>query len=281
MSEVIKRSGTAWGLVMDNIIENANKNAKTNEGDYIKDGLLYCGKCNTPKQKDMRSKGFTVVTLSCKCEIDEIERQKHRDRINNLRNYGIEDVLRHSFRFENADTQNYEIITKAKEYVDNFDNYSKEGRGLLFYGDVGRGKTYASLCIANALIDRGIRCYVTDFPKLSRQWDMLSKSYGDKEEFLERLNANSVLIIDDLGAERQTEFTQEMVYAVIDKRERVRKPLIITTNFTKEQLALPNNDIHKRVFDRLKGLCEPVKCDGIDRRAESLIEFKRKNDEKR
>lgn len=280
MSEIIKRSGTAWDNVMDNIIETANKNAKTNEGDYEKDGLLHCGKCNTPKQKDMRSRGFSIVTIPCKCEAEAKEKREQEERIKRLRDYCIDVPRWHNYRFENADNRNQQIIAEAKKYVDNFDTRDKEGRGLLFYGDVGRGKTYASLCIANALIDRGICCYVTDFPKLSRQWDDLSRGYGGKEEFLDRLNANHVLIIDDLGAERQTDFTQEMVYAIIDKRTRVGKPLIITTNFTKEQLALPDNETHRKTFNRLRELCVPVKCDGVDRRSESLIDFKQKTVEK-
>ena len=98
--------------------------------------------------------------------------------------------------------------------------------------------------------------------------------YGHKEEYLTTLNANDLLIIDDLGVERDAPIIYEMMYAVIDSRARAKKPLIITTNLTSNELK---NDVDKRIGSRLYEMCDFVECVGEDRRRKSLIKRHREN----
>ena len=75
-----------------------------------------------------------------------------------------------------------------------------------------------------------------------------------------------LLIIDDLGIERNTEYALEQVYAVIDERYKTGLPLIITTNLTISQLRNPEDVAHARIYSRVLEMCTPVHVPGHDRR---------------
>ena len=64
-----------------------------------------------------------------------------------------------------------------------------------------------------------------------------------------------LLIIDDFGMERGTEYGLEQVYNVIDSRYRSGKPLIVTTNLTLDSLQNPQDTAHARIYDRLLEMC--------------------------
>ncbi len=71
-----------------------------------------------------------------------------------------------------------------------------------------------------------------------------------------------MLIIDDFGMERSTEYGLEQVYNVIDSRYHSKKPLIVTTNLTLEQMQRPEDTPHARIYDRLLEMCAPVRFTG-------------------
>ena len=130
--------------------------------------------------------------------------------------------------------------------------------GLLLWGNVGTGKTFFAACIANALVEKHISVRMTNFSTILN--DLFSET--DKNKYLERLNDHNLLIIDDLGIERDTEYALEQVYNIIDTRYKSGKPLIITTNLTLEELKNPIDVAHKRIYDRVLGMCVPVMFNG-------------------
>lgn len=262
----------AFTSVIENTIAKANKGIVAHEGDYEIGGILYCCKCHTPKQTRVEILGTVRTPMClCKCEAERANEKARREQIEILRSRCIPDASMRDYTFENDDGQNVGIIDIAKKFVDNFDDNFKNGRGLVLFGGVGCGKTYASVCIANALIDKGKRCKLTSFPQIAREWE---GAYGHKEEYLTALNANDLLIIDDLGVERDAPIIYEMMYAVIDSRSRAKKPLIITTNLTSDELK---NDVDKRINSRLFDMCDFKECVGEDRRKKSLIKRHREN----
>lgn len=275
MSTMVKReniNGSVFANVIENTITKANEGIVAREGDYEIDGILHCCKCHTPKQKRIELFGTVRKPMClCKCEAEIANEKARREQIEILRSRCIPDASMRGYTFENDDRQNAKIIDIAKEYVDNFDDNFKNGIGLVLFGGTGCGKTYASVCIANALIDKGKRCKLTSFPQIAREWEGM---YGHKEEYLTTLNANDLLIIDDLGVERDAPIIYEMMYAVIDSRARAKKPLIITTNLTSNELK---NDVDKRIGSRLYEMCDFVECVGEDRRKKSLIKRHREN----
>ena len=88
----------------------------------------------------------------------------------------------------------------------------------------------------------------------------------DKTEYIRLLNRYELLIIDDLGVERSSEYVLENIFSVIDWRYRSGKPLIITTNIPLVQLKQETKIEKKRIYDRILERCISVKIDGVSRR---------------
>ena len=84
-------------------------------------------------------------------------------------------------------------------------------------------------------------------------------SCKDRNEYIARLCSFPLLILDDFGMERGTEYGLEQVYNVIDSRYRSRKPVIATTNLTLEELQNPEDTAQARIYDRLTEMCTPVR----------------------
>ena len=87
---------------------------------------------------------------------------------------------------------------------------------------------------------------------------------------MDSLNNFPLLVLDDLSAERQTEYMLEIVFNVIDARYRAKLPLIVTTNLTREELMIPADVRYKRIFSRLFEMCTPIEVAGADRRHAAL-----------
>lgn len=227
------------------------------------DKLIYCSKCRTPRQCKIEHNGqFFTLPIRCKCqrEVDEQEetdfqKRQHLIQIERLKANGLQDRYLHDYTFMNAKGYNLEEIKKAHRYVTEWDTMESENRGLLLWGNIGTGKTYIAACIANALIEQGVSVLMTNFSKIL---NTLSPMYnGDRNAFIDSLNQYSLLIIDDLGIERNSDFALEQVFSVIDSRYRCKKPLIITTNLTIDEMN--HADLaHTRIYDRILEQCTPL-----------------------
>lgn len=261
--------------VIINIENKAAESIKAEQGDYIVDGLLYCGKCHTKKQTrvEIFGKVRTPYCL-CKCAVEQREREEaerkrieFQDRIKHMRRVGFPDEEMKNWTFDKDDRTNAKITEIAHKYVESFETMRRSGKGLLLYGSVGTGKTFAAACIANALIDKGFPCLVTNF---SRLINTISGMYDGKQTYIDSLNNYDLLVIDDLASERDTEYMNEIIFNIIDSRYRAGLPLIITTNLTAEELKQPADIRKQRVYSRLFEMCIPVEIKGVDRRRERL-----------
>lgn len=149
---------------------------------------------------------------------------------------------------------------------------------FVLYGKRGTGKSFHASCIANAVIERGFSCLVTDIKQVV---NLMESSFEKRSGNLERILAPDLLILEDLGAQRSTEYVMEHVYDVIDGRYKAGKPMVITTNFDFRERILnaTADDPWGRVFDRIVEVGFPVKYDGNSRRRE--IGMKNRKDFKR
>jgi DNA replication protein DnaC len=86
----------------------------------------------------------------------------------------------------------------------------------------------------------------------------LTVSFDGRNAYLERLNRCRLLILDDFGMERGTEYALEQVYNVIESRTRSGRPLIVTTNLSLSELQNPTDTAHARIYDRVLELCIPI-----------------------
>lgn len=244
---------------------------KQEKNDYYKNGLLQCGNCKTAKQVRVEFNGIQKTPLClCDCakarhdaEVEAWEREQRIHRIKELRQLGFPDGEMTGWTFDKDDNSSPEISTVARRYVDSFSEMRKRGKGLLFYGTVGSGKTFLAACIANALIDKGYPCMVTNFARLT---NTIGGTFDKKQQYLDSLDKFDLLVIDDLAAERDTEFMGEMVFNIIDARYRSGKPLIVTTNLSAREMKEAGDVRRQRVFSRVQEMCVPVKVVGVDRR---------------
>lgn len=248
---------------------------KAEEGDYLVDGLLYCHKCNTPKQCRVEIFGMIKTPMClCKCAVEKREAEEAQRKriekmmeIEKMRKMGFPESEMASWTFAADDHLNAKISGVAKNYADHFEEMKKRKKGLLFYGTVGTGKSFHAACIVNELIDKGYSCMMTNFARLV---NTIQGMFEGKQEYIDRLNKFDLLVIDDLSAERDTEYMNEIIFNIIDSRYRAGLPLIITTNLTAEEIKNPADIRKQRTYSRLLEMTIPVEVAGVDRRRKIL-----------
>lgn len=260
---------------IDGLEAKAAERIRPEEGDYIVGGLLYCGKCKTKKQTRVNILGRERTPYClCKCAVEKRDREEaerrraeFERRIKDMRRVGFPDDEMQNWTFDKDDGANEHITSVARKYVENFDVMRESGKGLLLYGSVGTGKTFAAACIANALIDKGFPCLVTNFARLI---NTISGMYDGKQEYIDGLNRFTLLVIDDLASEADTEYRNEIIFNIIDSRYRAGLPLIVTTNLTAQELKHSADIKKQRIYSRLFERCIPLEVKGTDRRREQL-----------
>nr|UWF88658.1 MAG: DnaA protein [Bacteriophage sp.] len=263
--------------IIDTISARAARQYSEHEGDYRnEDGLLICGNCHTQKECVLTKSDGTTKTVHCACDCSvaqnakEAEEKRKRDRLqylDSMRRTGFPDAEMREWTFAKSDHGDQKNENIARRYVANFDAMRSQGTGLLLCGSVGTGKSFLAAAIANELINQGTPCLMTNF---SRIISRVSEKFGGDQKYLDDLNRFDLLIIDDLGSERDTEFTWEKVMNVVDARYRAGLPLIITTNLTLKDLADPSDIRRQRVFSRLKEMCVFLEVNGADRRNKKM-----------
>ena len=266
------------GVVVDEVLKKLEKT--TNEGmktadDYIDDdtGLLMCGQCHTKKQKKISFLGEErIVGCLCRCAAEKLEKEREEYRvkeellnIQKMKSAGLQDRTFYNYTFDRCDASQGNAIY-AKRYVEHFSEMVQTGQGLLFWGNVGTGKTFLAGCIANALLEQKIPVLMTSFPKILNALGGLYSS--ERNEYLASLNRYTLLVIDDMGIERESQYTIETIYTVIDERYKSGKPFIITTNIQLDALKNPQDVEHARIYDRIMEKCMPVYFGGRNYRSE-------------
>lgn len=258
---------------INNVIESISQRVPKPENEYIgEDGLLHCSKCHH-KTETIIKHPFTgeerKVRCVCKCrtEMDEFKDRQKQEELERKKRICFAESNMFNWTFENDDGKNEKISNAMKNYVKNFTDFKKDGKGLLLYGTVGTGKTYFAACIANALIDEGYSVLMTNFARLTNS---IQGTFDGKNEFIDSLQRYTLLIIDDLGAERKSDFMQEQVFAICDARYRSGLPMIITTNLTAEEIKKPQEVGYARIYDRILERCFPVAVTGESRRRQEV-----------
>ncbi len=223
--------------ILKPVMAAAARAVPKSEDDYLDgDGFLCCGKCHTRKECEItvedpfteREKILRVPSM-CKCRREayeareeEMRQLKEMEAIRKLKRESLMDAEFKEATFENfrEDKYNSRNLSLCRRYAYHFDEMLAKNQGLLFYGNVGIGKTYAAACIANYLLARRVTVVMTSFVKLLNSMQGFE---SDNEKLIARLNRAKLLIIDDLGAERSSEYALEKVYNIVDSRHRAKK----------------------------------------------------------
>lgn len=241
------------------------------EGDYEKNGLLHCGKCNTPKQRWLTGKAkellSNVAGCECSCQRTAREEREAKDarykeqmelitrREIALANGDIASTAYLQTRFKYDKRADSELSKSLKRYVENFAEMKKKGIGIMFYGEVGTGKTFYASCIANAVFDKGYSVVIDTYANLCNR----IQDFGAKRDFvLNQIRYAGLVVFDDFGAERQSDYVQEKGFTLIDEREKSNLPMIITTNLTPGEIKKSFSKAQKRIYSRIMKACVPL-----------------------
>lgn len=276
VAEIEGVSGALGGLMAQ-----AQRAGQPENGDYYdSEGFLACGKCHTRRQVevnmpdlkavpfDPKKKVRVKMPVSCRCRAErryqeEQMLQQDKDmramealKRQSLMDERLRDVSFDSFRKTNDNAYNLKLCLR---YANHFDEMLAKNQGLLFYGGVGTGKTFAAACIANHLLNQRIPVIMTSFVKLLESMQGFSE---DDSALIARLNRAKLLIIDDLGAERSTDYALEKVYDIVDSRYRAKLPIILTTNLSMTELKESTDIRYTRIYDRIFEMCYPMQFKG-------------------
>ena len=240
------------------------------------DGLLHCKTCHGLRQTVIPAPGGTgFLRLRCLCPCQSAaekqrkaaeEKRERLERIQRRKAHGLQDRRLYDCTFANDNGKTPGLTAKAKRYVEHWEDMRTDNIGCLFWGGVGTGKSYLAGCIANALMEKEIPVRMTNFALILND---LAASFEGRNEYISRLCRYPLLILDDFGMERGTEYGLEQVFNVIDSRYRSGKPLIVTTNLTLDDLHNPEDTAHSRIYDRLLSMCVPVRFTGDNFRQET------------
>lgn len=257
---------------MPNTIDILNTLDENEE--YVKDDIIYCKTCNTPRM----CMGITkMVRCICKCQAkklkkeQELERQKEKQRIvDKIKRTSLLGDKYRDVSFNNTDINNEnfkKIFARCKKYCEVAGQVLDKGIGIYLFGNKGTGKSRLTACMANELMENYYTVLYTNFSEISKYIRCSFGKAGETEyEFLDRLSSIDFLFIDDFGTELVTKndqdlWLQEKVFEVVNKRYNNNKPIIFTSNYSLRQL-IEERGIADKTIDRINEMCEIMKLEG-------------------
>lgn len=234
-----------------------------------------CGKVKTYVNNDL--------VINCDCQFKDAVRENKKRQAERKVNYYFKRSLVNpeikGASFENSDIQlDSQTITLndkkayqlAMNYIDNFNLGVEHTQTLLIQGGTGTGKSYLAYCIANRLKQQGYTVLFVDIVELLA---MLRNTYNKgvnetEAEYMELIAKVDLLVLDDVGANKQTDWANEKLYDITNKRQG--KNTIYTTNLQLDQLTSETDVMLKRSYSRMMNKTKIIKMFGKDRRMEGL-----------
>ena len=245
--------------------------------EFLKEWKLYRGDvflCSiNPNLKESR-----LGTRKCRCDkLEELQQKEYEKKTiiarNKCRAFGTQFRRYENSSLTTDDGKNKKLFTFIKRYIENIDENIRKGKGIVFYGDTGTGKTFAAASILNEIIKKFIpktgqiyTGYITNFTKIIQ---CVQKNFDLKGDSTLFVKTCSLLVIDDFGSERKTSFAKEIITDIINSRYNTKKPIILTTNINmKDKFGFNCEDemFEKRIYSRLIEMCMMVHVTGRDRR---------------
>lgn len=220
-----------------------------------------CGEVKRYTKYDERLGRDYTFTRHCACD----RREQARNRIKVIKRNGLFADSYGIMTFEAARRYNEKPLNLALKYVDKWEDMQREGLGLLFYGSVGTGKTYIASCIANALLAKDVPTVIIEAQKI------VGMSFEQYEAVRGLITTANLLVLDDLGAERATEFARERIFDVVDERIKNNRPLIVTTNYTPMDMGTTTDIRLARIFDRITANTLRVEMAGASVRQKECV----------
>jgi DNA replication protein DnaC len=203
----------------------------------------------------------TRVATPCRCRPQQVERRRARS---------LSAVIPRKYRgvsFDRPPVSDLPVpqVQVVKRFVRDIDANLDSGRGLWFEGTVGTGKTTLAMLVSRAALDARRSVAIYSLPRLLAEIRATfeADSEGSYVDFLDRLAAVDLLHVDDVGAERTSDWVLEQLYAIVNARYEDERSVIITTNLERAPLV---EQIKERTVSRLEEMCTLVPLYGEDAR---------------
>lgn len=177
-----------------------------------------------------------------------------------------------SLDYYKRNANHYEMMSRnlafLRDYANNFD--PKTSPSILMMGGTGLGKTHLSSAVARGVIEKGNDVFYTGAIDLFSQFEIQRfKTYNNEpNELIERYFECDLLVIDDLGTEMINQFSISTLYNLLNDRLSRRKPTIVSTNLSQEDIQKKYTD---RITSRMLGEYKVVFFAGTDIRAQKLM----------
>lgn len=246
------------------------------EGDYMgDDGFIHCGKCGTRKQTMIEVMGRKLkAPHECACQKSEREEREREERerqharmVERNRRRCFHGSAFESATFDTDDGETPRITAGCRAYCEKFPIMASKGKGLLFYGSTGTGKSSYAAMIANDLLERGYSVLFTSIAELAGR---MQYSFTAEVDVLADLRTFDLVVIDDIKTERTTSTMAERAYKIVNTLNEAKKPFICTTNLSIAEIKEPETQADRRVFDRILQRCMPVEVEGVQRRRKEI-----------
>jgi DNA replication protein DnaC len=210
------------------------------------DGLLYDEASNT--------------AYDCRCRPQLVAKHKARS-LSAVIPKRYKDVAFERAPVTDIDPQ---IVAAARRFADRIDEKLNAGRGLWFMGPVGTGKTTLAMLVSKAALKAGRSVAIYSLPRLLNEIRDTHRAERSHVDLLDRLAAVDLLHIDDVGAERTTDWVLEELYSIVNARYEDERSIVITTNILDRDALC--EQITARTVSRLTEMCDELPLLGHDRR---------------
>ncbi|HYB26956.1 MAG TPA: ATP-binding protein [Solirubrobacteraceae bacterium] len=158
------------------------------------------------------------------------------------------------------------VVAATRRFAQNIDEHLSAGRGLWFMGPVGTGKTTLAMLVSKAALEAGRSVAIYSLPRLLNEIRETHRPDRSHMDLLDRLTAVDLLHIDDVGAERTTDWVLEELYSIVNARYEDERSMVITTNLLEREALC--EQITERTVSRLTEMCDQLLLPGHDRRTE-------------
>jgi DNA replication protein DnaC len=155
-------------------------------------------------------------------------------------------------------------VRQVRAYVDRIDEHLDAGRGLWFMGPVGTGKTTLAMLASKAALEAGRSVAIYSLPRLLNEIRDTHRAERSHVDLLDRLTSVDLLHVDDVGAERTTDWVLEELYSIVNARYEDQRSMVITTNILDREALC--EQITERTVSRLTEMCDELPLLGHDRR---------------